>query len=108
MIMETINHGRYHLKCANYNILLQCNHNNLVSFQTSKVRSLNQACLAEISTPYAGVIMHFEEIGNPVNEPSGIPKNEIGYERLRLRLLAVSATATVDLNDDLLQAIRTA
>jgi hypothetical protein len=81
---------RHHLEGAGYKILIQCDHKNLVYFQTSKVLSRRQARWAEILSAYDFTIEHLNGTKNPVDGPSQRPDYEEGYEQPTVRLLATS------------------
>ena len=104
-IVETMKQWRHYLEGANHRILIQCDHNNLEYFQTSKVLSRRQATWAEIVSSYDFVIEHLAGNRNPAAGPSRRPDYEMGYERPTARLLAT--LTAVEPYDDLLPIIKT-
>jgi hypothetical protein len=91
-IVASMKQWRHHLEGARYKILIQCDHKNLVYFQTTKVLSRRQAGWAEILFPYDFTIEHLDGTKNPANGPSRRPDYEEGYERPSARLLATSTS----------------
>jgi hypothetical protein len=85
---------RHHLEGARYKILIQCDHTNLVYFQTTKVLSRRQAHWAEILSTYDFTIEHLDGTKYPAEGPSRRPNYEEGYERLSTRLLATSTSTS--------------
>jgi hypothetical protein len=85
---------RHHLEGARYKILIQCDHKNLVYFQTTKVLSRRQARWAEILSAYDFTIEHLDGTKNPADGPSRRPDYEEGYERPSARLLATSTSTS--------------
>jgi hypothetical protein len=85
---------RHHLEGARYKILIQCDHKNLVYFQTTKVLSRRQARWAEILSAYDCTIEHLDGTKNPADGPSRRPDYEEGYERPSARLLATSTSTS--------------
>jgi hypothetical protein len=70
---------RHHLEGARYKILIQCDHKNLVYFQTTKVLSRRQARWAKILSAYDFTIEHLDSTKNPADGPSQRPDYEEGY-----------------------------
>jgi hypothetical protein len=89
-IVASMKQWRHHLEGARYKILIQCDHKNLVYFQTTKVLSRRQARWAEILSAYDFTIEHLDGTKNPADGPSRRPDYEEGYERPSARLLATS------------------
>jgi hypothetical protein len=85
---------RHHLEGARYKILIQCDHKNLVYFQTTKVLSRKKARWAEILSAYDFTIEHLDGTMNPADGPSRRPDYEEGYERLSAWLLATSTSTS--------------
>jgi hypothetical protein len=76
-IVETLKQWRLYLECANYNVLIRCNHKNFEYFQTSKVLSTRNAWWSEIHSAYNFVVGHVKGSKNPGDGPSGLPDYEI-------------------------------
>jgi hypothetical protein len=91
-IVVAMEQWRHHLVGARYKILIQCDHKNLVYFQTTKVLSHRQARWAEILSAYDFTIKHLNGTKNPADGPSRRPDYEEGYERPSARLLATSTS----------------
>jgi hypothetical protein len=91
-IVVAMKQWRHHLEGARYKILIQCDHKNLVYFQTTKVLSRRQARWAEIPSAYDFTIEHLDGTKNPADRPSRRPDYEEGYERPSARLLATSTS----------------
>jgi hypothetical protein len=93
-IVASMKQWRHHLEGARYKILIQCDHKNLVYFQTTKVLSRRQARWAEILSAYDFTIEHLDGTKNPADGPSRRPDYEEGYERPSARLLATSTSTS--------------
>jgi len=104
-VMETLKQWRHHLKGANYNILIRCDHTNLKYFQTSKVLSRRQDRWLENLSADDLVIELLEVSKDPADSPSRQPDYEIGYETPIAGLLA---TISVEPYNNLMPAIITA
>jgi hypothetical protein len=111
-IVVAMKQWRHQLDGARYKILIQCDHKNLVYFQTTKVLSRRQARWAEILFAYDFTIEHLDGTKNPADGPSRRPDYEDGYERPSARLLATShqylfanAVETEPIENDLLAEI---
>jgi hypothetical protein len=91
-IVASMKQWRHHLEGARYKILIQCDHKNLVYFQTTKVLSRRQARGAEILSAYDFTIEHLDGTKNPADGPSRRPDYEEGYERPSARLLATTTS----------------
>jgi len=107
-IVQTSTQWRHYLEGSNHKILIQCDHNNLEYFKTSKVLSRMPMGWAEILSSYDFVIQHLEGKMNPADGPSRRPDYDEAYKRPTTRLLATLAATTVSPFDDLLQAIKAA
>jgi hypothetical protein len=86
-IVASMKQWRHHLEGARYKILIQCDHKNLVYFQTTKVLSRRQARWAAILSAYDFTIEHLDGTKNPADGPFRRPDYEEGYERPNARLL---------------------
>jgi hypothetical protein len=93
-IVASMKQWRHHLEGARYKILIQCDHKNLVYFQTTKVLSRRQARWAEILSAYDFTIEHLDGTKNPADGPSRRPDYEEGYERPSARLLSTSTSTS--------------
>jgi hypothetical protein len=85
-IFVAMKQWRHHLEGARYKILIQCDHKNLVYFQTTKVLPRRQARWAEILSAYDFTIERSDGIKNAADGPSRHPDYEEGYERPSTRL----------------------
>jgi len=94
-IVETMKQWRHYLEWANHKVLIQCDHENLEYFQTSKELSQRQARWAEILASYDFIIGHLDGKKNQVDGLSRRPDFEIGYGNMTGRLLATLAAATI-------------
>jgi hypothetical protein len=93
-IVVAMKQWRHHFEGARYKILIQCDHKNLVYFQTTKVLSRRQARWAEILSAYDFTIEHLDGTKNPADGPSRRPDYDEGYERPSARLLATSTSTS--------------
>ena len=77
-IVASAKHWRHMLEGAKHQVLIKCDHKNLVYFLTSKVLSRRQARWAEILSSYDFHIEHLDGKKNPADGPSRRPDYEIG------------------------------
>jgi hypothetical protein len=85
-IVASMKQRRHHLEGARYNkILIQCDHKNLVYFQTTKVLLRRQPGWAEILSAYDFSIEDLDGTKNPADGPSRRRDYEEGYQRLSAR-----------------------
>jgi hypothetical protein len=68
-IVETIKQWRHSLEGANYQVLIQCDHENIEYSKMSKVLSRREAGWAEIVSSHKFVIEHLEDKKNPADRP---------------------------------------
>lgn len=95
---------RKYLGGAHRLVLIERNHKNLESFQTSKVLFPRQTRWAGILSTYDIVMKHLECRQNSTDGQSRRPDYAIAYENMILKLLATSAGTTVtESYNDLLQ-----